>query len=85
MIPENSTALKICANILQQHEDWLSSHIDELITQYLGKIVAILYGPIVGIGETYQEVYQPFLASGSEWMPIVMRIPHADDLQEVLL
>ncbi len=53
----NSSALETGAKILQQHDDWLSSHLDELIDKYPGKIVAIMKGEIVGVGDTYKEVY----------------------------
>ena len=82
---DNSSALEKGAKILQQHDDWLSSHLDELIDKYPGKIVAIMNGEIVRIGDTYKEVYQPFLESDLDWMPLVVRVPHSDDVQELLI
>ena len=85
MMSKNSPTLEQGAKILQQHEDWLAAHLDELIDKYPGKIVAILNGEIVRIGDTYKEVYQPFLEADLEWMPLVVRVPHPDDLQELLI
>ncbi len=82
---ENSTAIDKGAKILQQHDDWLAEHLNELIDKYPGKIVAIMNDEVVGVGDTYQEVYQPFLESDLEWMPLVMRVPHPDDIQEMLI
>ena len=82
---DNSSALEKGAKILQQHDDWLSDHFDELIDKYPGKIVAIMNGEIVRIGDTYKEVYQPFLESDLDWMPLVVRVPHSDDVQELLI
>ena len=82
---DNFTAIEKGAKIRQQHDDWLAKHMDELIDKYPGKIVAIMNGEIVGVGDTYKEVYQPFLESDLEWMPLVVRVPHPDDIQELLL
>lgn len=71
--------------ILQQHDEWLEKHLDHLIDQHPGKIVAILDGKIVKVGDTYQEVYQAFLNSNLEWMPMVISVPYPDDVQEILL
>lgn len=82
---ENLDAQVKGAKILQQHDDWLASHLDELIDKYPGKIVAILNGEIVGVGDNYKEVYQPFLSSDLKWMPLVVRVPHSDDVQHLLI
>lgn len=71
--------------ILQQHDQWLTEHFDELIDQYPGKIVAILDGEVVAVGDSYKEVYAPFQNQGRDWMPLALRVPHPDDTQEFLL
>ncbi|GFE69060.1 DUF5678 domain-containing protein [Chroococcus sp. FPU101] len=73
------------SQILQQHDEWLTQHLDELIEQYPGKVVAISSGKIVKVGETYQEVYQAFISSNVEWMPMVISVPYPDEVQEFLL
>ena len=71
--------------ILQEHDRWLAEHLDELIDKYPGKIVAVMNGKIVGIGDSYKEVYAPFQNQNLDWMPLAVRVPHPDDIQEFLL
>ncbi len=82
---ENTSSIEKGTIILQQHDDWLASHLDELMNKYPGKIIAVMNEEIVGVGDTYQEIYQPFLKLDLEWMPLVMRVPHPDDVQELLV
>ncbi len=81
----NTQNIKKGKTILQAHERWLAEHLDELINKYPGKIVAVINGEIVGIGDSYQEVYAPFQNQNLDWMPFAVRVPHHDDVQEFLL
>ncbi len=47
--------------------------------------MAVINGEIVGIGDSYQEVYAPFQNQNLDWMPFAVRVPHHDDVQEFLL
>lgn len=73
------------AKILQQHDQWLAENIDQLIENYAGKIVAVLDGEIVAVGDTYKEVYAPFQNQNREWMPLAIRVPYPDEIQELLI
>lgn len=69
--------------ILQQHEQWLTENLDQLIEKYPGKIVAVLDGEIVAVGDTYKEVYAPY--QNRDWMPLAVRVPYPDEIQELLI
>ncbi len=73
------------AKILQQHDQWLAENLDQLIENYAGKIVAVLDGEIVAFGDTYKEVYAPFQNQNREWMPLAIRVPYPDEIQELLI
>jgi peptide subunit release factor RF-3 len=73
------------ANILQQHDQWLAENLDKLTEKYPGKIVAVLDGEVVAVGDTYQEVYAPFQEQNRDWMPLAIRVPYPDDIQELLI
>lgn len=45
------------AQILQQDDDWLAEHYQELTEKYPGQIVAIDKGEIVAVGDEEVELY----------------------------
>ena len=77
--------LETGAKNLQEHDRWLAEHLDDLIDKHPGKIVAVIDGEIVGIGDSYKEVYAPFQNQNRDWMPFAVRVPHHDDVQEFIL
>lgn len=81
----NTQNIEKGTEVLQEHDRWLAEHFDELIDRYPGKIVAVMNGEIVAIGDSYKEVYSPFQNQNLAWMPLAIRVPHPDDLQEFLL
>ena len=81
----NNQNIEKGANILQEHDRWLAENLDDLIDKYPGKIVAVMNGEIVGIGDSYKEVYAPFQNQNLDWMPFAVRVPHPDDVQEFIL
>jgi hypothetical protein len=69
---------------LEKYDEWLSEHMEELVTQYPGKVVAIQEGEIILIGETENDVYQQVSEKGLKPTPLVFRIPREEDLQSIL-
>lgn len=61
--------------IIQEEQNWLNEHLDELIHQYAGKTVAIEQGHVVGVGNDYTEVCDPFFKQGRGIMPLVFQVP----------
>lgn len=70
------------ADILQKHNDFMAEHYDELIEKYPGKVVAIEDGQVIAVGIDYGEVYRPLLKEERSVMPLVLKVPHPDDLAD---
>lgn len=69
---------------LQEYDEWLAEHLDELITQYPAKVLAIHEGQIIFIGDTEADIYRQVHEAGLEPMPLVFRVPREEDLQSIL-
>jgi hypothetical protein len=69
---------------LQQYDEWLAAHMEELVGRYPSKVVAIHKDQIVFIGEAEAEVYQWVHRTVLTPMPLVFRVPRAEDLDAIL-
>jgi ABC-type uncharacterized transport system ATPase subunit len=69
---------------LQEYDEWLAEHLDDLVAQYPAKVVAIHGGKIVFVGDLETDVYQQIREAGLEPMPLVFRVPREEDLQSIL-
>ncbi len=72
------------ASQLQQYDEWLAEHLEELGDQYAGKVVAIHRGEVVMVGSSEVEVYQRVREEGLEPPPLVFRVPREQDVQSIL-
>jgi hypothetical protein len=72
------------ASVLQEYDEWLTDHTEELVSQYPSKVVAIHASQVVYVGDSEVEVYQWVGKTGLTPMPLVFRIPRAEDLDSVL-
>lgn len=64
------------SQLIQDEQTWLNDHLEELIHQYGGKTVAIEKGEVVGVGNDYIEVCDPFFEQGRGIMPLVFQVPN---------
>ena len=69
---------------LQKYDEWLAEHLEELVAQYPGKVVAIHEDKVVIVGDLESEVYSQIRERGLEPMPLVFRVPREEDLQSIL-
>ncbi|MCI0693825.1 DUF5678 domain-containing protein [candidate division KSB1 bacterium] len=69
---------------LEQYDEWLAEHLDELVLQYPNKVVAIHDGQVIIVGDLESEVYSRIREQGLETMPLVFRVPREEDLQSIL-
>ena len=69
---------------LQRYDEWLAEHLDELVTQYPGKVVAIHDDKVVIVSDHESEVYSQIRERGLRPMPLVFRVPREEDLQSIL-
>lgn len=69
---------------LKKYDEWLVEHLEELVAQYPGKVVAIHEGKLILIGDTETDVYRKIGESGLKPVPLVFRVPREEDLQSIL-
>jgi hypothetical protein len=72
------------AFVLHKYDEWLADHMEELVRRYPSKVVAVHEGQVVYTGDAEVEVYQWVNKAGLTPMPLVFRIPRAEDLDSVL-
>lgn len=72
------------AGILQKYDEWLAEHMEELVGRYPSKVVAVHEDQVVFIGDSEAEVYQWVHKTALTPMPLVFRVPHAEDLHAIL-
>ena len=72
------------AFVLHMYDEWLVDHMEELVRQYPSKVVAVHEGHVVYTGDTEVEVYQWVNKTSLTPMPLVFRIPRAEDLDSIL-
>ncbi len=72
------------ASQLQQYDEWLAEHLEELVVQYAGKVAAIHGGEVVMVGSSEVEVYRWVREKGLEPPPLVFRVPREQDMQSIL-
>ncbi len=69
---------------LQKYDDWLAEHLEELVDRYPSKVVAVHEDQVVFIGDSEAEVYQWVHKTALTPMPLVFRVPRAEDLDTIL-
>jgi hypothetical protein len=72
------------ASTLQKYDEWLAEHMEELVGRYPSKVVAIHEDHIVFIGDSEAAVYQWVHTMALTPMPLVFRVPRAEDLDTIL-
>jgi hypothetical protein len=72
------------AIVLQEYDEWLAEHLEELISQYPSKVVAVHLGQVIYSGDSEVEVYQWVRQRGLTPMPLVFRVPRPEDLEAIL-
>ena len=60
---------------LQEYDKWITDHLDELVSQYAGQVVAIHQGKVAIIGSSEVDVYREIREEGLKPMPLVLRVP----------
>lgn len=73
------------ATILQQDSEFLTEHYEELIEKYPGLLVAIDDGKVVAVGEQEVKVYCAAHKNDKLVAPLVLSVPHKDELMPFLV
>ncbi len=72
------------ASLLEEYDEWLAEHLEELVAKYPAKVVAIHKGGIVFVGDLEVDIYRRVREAGLEPSPLIFRVPREEDLQSVL-
>jgi hypothetical protein len=66
--------------MLQEYDEWLTDHMEELVARYPFKVVAVRAGRVISTGDSEAEIYQWVRKTGLVPMPLVFRVPRKEDL-----
>ncbi len=69
---------------LMDYDRWVAKHLDELVRQHAGKVVAVYRNRLVAVGDTFKEVFAAARAQGIEEQPFAMEIPRPEDFEAIL-
>lgn len=72
------------ASLLEEYDNWLAEHLEELVAKYPAKVVAIHKGEIAFVGDVEADIYRKVQEAGLDPIPLVFRVPREEDLQSVL-
>jgi hypothetical protein len=72
------------ATELEAYNTWLAEHMNELVAQYAGRVVAIQEGRVAFVGDSEIEAYRWARSTTPTHMPLVLRVPSEADLQSIL-
>ena len=63
---------------LDAYDAWIAEHLDEMIRQHPGKVIAVFQDRVIAVADTYAQVFEAAKAQGIP-EPFTMRVPTADD------
>jgi hypothetical protein len=73
------------AKAMQDDNEWLSTHFDELVDAYAGKVVAIQGRRVVGVGDRWEEVQRLFPMTEDKVMPLIIDVPHPGEWNNLFI
>jgi hypothetical protein len=68
---------------LDAYDAWVAEHLDEMVRQHPGKVIAVYRGRLIAVGDTYREVFDATKARGIAEEPFTMRVPTTDEARAV--
>lgn len=71
------------ARILEEDEQWLAEHYEEMIEKYAGKVIAINNGQIIAVGDSWKDIKQQVLEATSDVMPHIIDVPFPEQLENL--
>jgi hypothetical protein len=67
---------------LDAYDAWVAEHLDEMVRQHPGKVIAVYQDCVITVGNTYREVLDAAKARGIA-EPFTMRVPTIDEARAV--
>ncbi len=64
---------------MEKDDEWLKSHLEEIVDRYAHRVIAILDQEIVGIGESIGEVQQAVAEKHPARVPLVFEVPSREE------
>jgi len=68
---------------LDAYDAWVAEHLDEMVRQHPGKVIAVYQGRLIAVGDTYRQVFDATKARGIAEEPFTMRVPTTDEARAV--
>jgi hypothetical protein len=68
---------------LDAYDAWVAEHLDEMVRQHPGKVIAVYQDRLIAVGDTYREVFDAASSRGIAGEPFTMRVPTADEAHAV--
>jgi hypothetical protein len=68
---------------LDAYDAWVAEHLDEMVRQRSGKVIAVYQGRLIAVADTYREVFEVTKARGIAEEPFTMRVPTRDEADAV--
>lgn len=65
---------------LQEYDDWLAKHFEEIVDEYAGKSIAVVNDEIVAVGDNEKEVDRFARDRYPQANPFVFTVPSEEDL-----
>ena len=69
---------------LEAYDNWLAEHMEELVAQYARKVVVIEEDQVIFVADSETEAYRWVRTTGRTHIPLVLRVPQAEDLDSIL-
>jgi len=68
---------------LDAYDAWVAEHLDEMVRQHPGKVIAVYQGRLIAVGDTYRQVFDATKARGIAEEPFTMRVTTTDEARAV--
>jgi hypothetical protein len=65
-------------------DEWLKSHLEEIVDRYAHKVIAVLDQGIVGVGESIAEVQRMVAEKYPVRVPLVFEVPSREEFECLL-
>ena len=70
--------------VLMAYDRWVGRHLDEMVSKYPGKVIAVYKNKLIAVGDTYKEVLAAARAQGIAEQPLAMEVPRPEDFEAIL-
>lgn len=80
----NAKAGRMDAKVLMAYDRWVTTHLDEMVRKYPGKVIAVYRNKLVAVADTYKEVFAATRAQGITEQPLAMEVPRVEDFEAIL-